>query len=240
VRAIGDRDGDGLKDSNEPDFVRHEARPGQVFHLGGDDQVEIRVLSVNGDTSGTAQDISLDPSVAEIDENPGSLILLVSSSDFEYLTTGDATSDDWKSEPDTEEAIVDAHAIPEGHDIDVLKVSHHGSDTSTGEVFVESVRPELAIVSSGPTRHHLPKLTTLKVLETNGALVLVTGKATNWRGRYYQSRHKYDNGYVPTSTRHKQGTITVLVAADGSKYTVESENDPDFSRTFSARDEDNQ
>jgi beta-lactamase superfamily II metal-dependent hydrolase len=72
--------------------------------------------------------------------------------------------------------VIHANAIPGGHDIDVLKVAHHGSDTSSGKLFVESLRPELAIISSDRTTHRLPKLTSIKVLENTNATVLVTGR----------------------------------------------------------------
>jgi beta-lactamase superfamily II metal-dependent hydrolase len=34
-------------------------------------------------------------------------------------------------------------------DSDVLKVGHHGSKTSSGELFVELVKPQMAVISAG-------------------------------------------------------------------------------------------
>jgi len=48
------------------------------------------------------------------DENPGSVAALVRLGAFEYLTCGDATSDDGKKKADTEVALVDSNAIPGG------------------------------------------------------------------------------------------------------------------------------
>lgn len=241
LHYIGDSDGNGEKDPDEPGFVRHKAMPGQTFSLGHDGKVRIMVLSAAGDTSGTTYDLPLDPSKKEIDENPGSLIMLVTLNEFEYFTTGDATSDDWKNEPDTEEAVIKAHAIPGGDDIDVLKVSHHGSDTSNGKVFISHTKPEVAIINanSPETAHKLPKLTSIKVLEDNRALVLVTGSAKDKNGQYNQSKNNFDDGYIPRHLLDNRGTITILVNKVGLKYTVRCEKDPAFIRTYSARDCDN-
>ena len=39
-------------------------------------------------------------------------------------------------------------------DIDVLKVGHHGSKTSSGEEFIESIKPKYSIVSVGKNNRY--------------------------------------------------------------------------------------
>jgi competence protein ComEC len=57
----------------------------------------------------------------------------------------------------------------------VLKVGHHGSSTSTSEGFVESVRPELAVVSVGAhNKFRHPSLAVIERLERSGARVCRT------------------------------------------------------------------
>lgn len=226
VKYVGDPNGNGRKDAGEPGFVRHRAEPGETFTLGESGAVKIRVLSVRGDTAGNAYDLPLDPADRDIDENPGCLTQLITLNDFEYLSMGDATSDDWKNEPDTEEALISADAIPGGPDIDVLKVGHHGSDTSTGKRFAGSIRPEVAIISSDLAKDNLPKLTSIKVLDVNKAEVLVTGRARDKDGRFHQSTNAYDDDYEPVRLRDEVGTVTIRISPDGSKYTVTCENDP--------------
>lgn len=229
VRYVGDLNGNGIQDGNEANFARNKAIAGRKFSLSGN--TSIKILSVNGDTEGSCCDLPLDPSNKRIDENPGSVILLVSLGEFRYLTTGDASSDDWKREPDTEEALIHANALG-GKRVSILKVSHHGSDTSSGKVFIESVLPQLAIISSDyKSIHRLPKLTTLKILEMNNAQVLVTGRATNPAGKYHQSKNKFDDGFKPKHTIDKVGSITILVAKDGSKFSVTTEKRPDVTVT---------
>jgi len=64
------------------------------------------------------------------------------------------------------------------HDIDVLKVAHHGSSTSTGQSFLNTVRPEYAVVSAGlGNRYGHPKSDTLTRLINSGTKVLGTYKS---------------------------------------------------------------
>lgn len=61
---------------------------------------------------------------------------------------------------------------------DVLKVAHHGSDTSTLENFLDQVKPEIAIISVGKDNEFaLPSLRVIKRLERLGSRVLRTDEA---------------------------------------------------------------
>lgn len=71
--------------------------------------------------------------------NDASVVLLVDLRDVEILLTGDI-------EDAAERAIVDSGLA---RDIDVLKVAHHGSKTSSGVDFLEAFDPEFALISAG-------------------------------------------------------------------------------------------
>ena len=61
------------------------------------------------------------------------------------------------------------------HDLDVLKVAHHGSGTATTDAFVEQMRPRVAVVSAGlgnPYGH--PSPATVQRLSDSGARVFRT------------------------------------------------------------------
>lgn len=80
-------------------------------------------------------------------------------------------------------------------DIDILKVSHHGSKTSSSEAFLSMVTPEVAVISAGEgNRYDLPDEETLEALATVGAEV-------------YRTDH---HG-------------TVVIWTDGSQYSVTTE-----------------
>lgn len=69
------------------------------------------------------------------DTNSMSLVLLLEYKEQSFLLTGDIPAD--------KESLI------ETHDADVLKVSHHGSKTSTSQTFLEAMKPEDAIISVG-------------------------------------------------------------------------------------------
>lgn len=58
---------------------------------------------------------------------------------------------------------------------DVLKVAHHGSKNSTSEEFLQSVSPEIALISAGKeNRYGHPHEETLLRLETCGCQIYNT------------------------------------------------------------------
>ncbi len=71
-------------------------------------------------------------------ENDNSVVAKLQAGSVSFLLTGDA-------EEDAEQSMMDA-----GLDLqsDVLKVGHHGSDTSTTQSFLDSVNPSYAIISA--------------------------------------------------------------------------------------------
>ncbi len=73
------------------------------------------------------------------DTNDTSIVLRVDHGENSFLFTGDMET---AAEDDLLAAGCDL-------DVDVLKVGHHGSSTSTGYVFLREVMPEYAIISCG-------------------------------------------------------------------------------------------
>ncbi|MDA1102839.1 MAG: DNA internalization-related competence protein ComEC/Rec2 [Gemmatimonadetes bacterium] len=139
------------------------ARAGQRLEI---DEVEFRVLH--------PREPLIDPSEA----NASSVVLLVSWRGFQALLTGDAYVD------------VERHLIDEVGDLDLLKVGHHGSDTSTDSLFLSQARPEIALISVGRrNRYGHPSPGVVGRLERAGAVV-----------------HRTD----------REGAIRVLVRPDGA------------------------
>ncbi|MEX6331620.1 ComEC/Rec2 family competence protein [Staphylococcus haemolyticus] len=56
--------------------------------------------------------------------------------------------------------------------IDILKVGHHGSKTSSSESFINLIKPTISIISSGKNnKYHLPNRETLQTLSTNSSIL---------------------------------------------------------------------
>lgn len=100
----------------------------------------------------------------EADLNGQSMILLLEYQGIRILFTGDTG---W----DAEQAI-----LPLGH-IDILKVGHHGSSTSTGDALLEDTTPALAVISCGEDNAYgHPHRKTLQRLRANDVSVLRTDR----------------------------------------------------------------
>ena len=77
----------------------------------------------------------------------------------------------------TEKQIIDKYNLP---DIDVLKVGHHGSKTSSSEEFINEMNPQYSIISVGkknkyghPNKEALDSLSDSKIYRTdlNGSIM---------------------------------------------------------------------
>ena len=96
-------------------------KPGETFMLGG---AFVEILS---------------PTKASDEPNNTSIVMKVTLGETSFLFTGDA-------EREEEQDILNA-----GYDLSatVLKVGHHGSDTSTTYPFLREIMPEYAVISCG-------------------------------------------------------------------------------------------
>jgi competence protein ComEC len=145
----------------------HQGRRGERFAL---DSVRFSVLHPDPQWPGWGEDV-----------NEDSLVLLIEYGAFQALFTGDAG---FRAEADMR-----GHTRP----VDVLKVGHHGSRGSTGEEWLDSLRPRAAVISVGQNNYGHPSPETLTRLRRRGVAV--------WR-------------------TDRDGSVTVTT--DGRQMTVES------------------
>lgn len=100
--------------------------------------------------------------------NDASLVLRLKYGTRTALLTGDI-------ERDAEAALV--KVAPKKLRTDLLKVAHHGSDTSSTQPFLEAARPAIAFISSGVrNRYDHPRRSTLENLAEIGAFTLRTDR----------------------------------------------------------------
>lgn len=145
----------------------HPARRGERFVLDG---VGFTVLHPDPGWHGSGEDV-----------NEDSLVLLVEFGAFQALFAGDAGF------PAEAEMRSRAPAV------DLLKVGHHGSRGSTGDEWLDSLRPQAAVISVGQNKYGHPSPPTLHRLR----------------------RHRVD------VWRTDQGGA-ITVTTDGARMTVEA------------------
>lgn len=105
--------------------------------------------------------------------NENSIIIELTYGEKKFLFTGDAETANEK--------------LRDWDDIDVLKVAHHGSRTSSSKEFLEQVKPEYAIISCGlnndyghPHKEVLNRLKGIKIYRTDEeGTILVTSDGEN-------------------------------------------------------------
>jgi competence protein ComEC len=115
--------------SSEPMLDAALGRAGQSFALDATTTVEILYPS---ETDATAP-------LPEGDINNGSVVMLLRHGGFTALLTGDA-------EAPVEATLMARGVLPA---VDVLKVGHHGSSSSTTPGLLDAIRPTIAVISSG-------------------------------------------------------------------------------------------
>ncbi len=118
-----------MADASKKDVSVTLARAGHAFMLDPTTSVQVVYPSATDATS----------SLPGGDINNGSVVVLVGYGGFTALLPGDA-------EAPIEAALVSREALPV---VDVLKVGHHGSNSSTNPELLDAIRPSLAIISSG-------------------------------------------------------------------------------------------
>ena len=147
-------------------------KAGDEFSLGG---AQVRILG---------------PTDPQAEGNNSSIVLKVTFGDTSFLFTGDA-------EREEEQELLES-----GYDLEstVLKVGHHGSDTSTSYLFLRTVNPQYAVISVG---------------------------ADNTYGHPTEAvLSRLRDADVKTYRTDLQGTITAV--SDGKKVTFQTERNADI------------
>ncbi len=125
---------------------------GDIIHAG------ISVLEIMGPPASFLKSTDL---------NDSSLIIKATVGNMTALLMGDATKE-------VEERL-------DVHQVDILKVGHHGSKNSSSKSFIDKVRPDIALISSGkgnkyghPAKEALERLASVRVLRTDieGSIVI--------------------------------------------------------------------
>ncbi len=146
--------------------------------------------------------------VRRLDANNASFVLWIGHGERSALLTGDIEKEG--------EADLLAHRRQDLQ-ADLLKVAHHGSDTSSTPPFLDAVRPSVAFISSGVrNRYEHPRPSTLRNLESRNIFTLRTdqwGSLTWHTDGQNQWTSACDSAIVSPWTKAKQTAPTAFTPA---------------------------
>ena len=128
-----------LTDENElmkQIYLAAESAGSRVVRFASGDYLDLGCC-LRGDVLWPRGDVIVD------NVNDASLALLFREGSFELFAAGDLSAE-------YEEIIVDSHPM----DVDALKVSHHGSKSSTSDKFLSVIKPEVSFISAGKSNSY--------------------------------------------------------------------------------------
>ena len=139
--------------------------------------------------------------------NENSLVVRISYGCFAALLTGDIG------------LVAESVLVGRVGDADLLKVGHHGSDASTGDAWLDAVRPRAAVISVGPNSYGHPSEAVLQRLRSRGIELFRTdsGGTVTVRtdGRYFE----VSQGGTLTIAEALQCLIRPLLRSRNSSWT---------------------
>jgi competence protein ComEC len=157
----------GATNDTAPYFALESA----VEKEGGERLVARRGMRIDLGSGVSARVLFPDRSMEGVETNTGSIVLKLEYGEHSFLLTGDSPSA-------IEDYLVSLNA--NDLDVDVLKLGHHGSRTSTSALFVEAASPDVAVISAGKdNRYGHPHREVLQTLEQFG----VKSRSTAEEGR---------------------------------------------------------
>ncbi len=201
---------------------RYAIQLGQTIDIGGG--VTMKCVATDGYVINYGKVVNSTSS-----ENDLSVGFLLNYSSFQYFTGGDLGGES------TYYADNETPLAPQVGDVDAFKINHHGSQYSTNQTFVNTLKPEVGIITVGtntyghPTQVVLDRLAnancfmylteagsggtvpTGKGVVANGNIIIkTTGKS--YTVSYGSTTHSYPGdgtkNYSPTSVTVSVGTIS--------------------------------
>ncbi len=147
-----------------PDIAEEDGEKTAVLALAERYGVEVRYVTEKTEASVGDAALTLYPPVGEGGANELGLTVVCTLGEFDTLITGDMDSK-------TERVLVSTYALP---DVEVLLVGHHGSRYSTSKELLETVTPEVGVVSVGSNSYGHPTDEALMRLTDEGIAVYRT------------------------------------------------------------------
>ncbi|MBR4091639.1 MAG: MBL fold metallo-hydrolase, partial [Mogibacterium sp.] len=137
----------------------------KVFYIGPDTRIDI------------SDDVSIeviwpvevsDEPIAADDPNEHNTVYMIHYKEIKIMVTGDLLEED-------EQEMIKYYQGTDTLECDILKVTHHGSKSSSSEAFLDAVHPEIAVIQCGRNNFYgHPHKQTLDRLEKRGIQIFRT------------------------------------------------------------------
>lgn len=190
------------------DAVKDETHENVVFLAPPTELPLATGLSIQVVTGGGAYIDATTQQVVDLDvddANAKSIGLLITFKKFKFFVAGDLGGQ-------AKHQYIENKVAPFVGDIDVLRVSHHGSDTSTHQPFLASVKPEVALISTGSDNNYgHPRKAVIQRL-----------KASDPQMKIYQTEEGDQTSQYKTLAS-VEGLVSgnLVISTDGNcKYTI--------------------
>ncbi|MYL34306.1 MBL fold metallo-hydrolase [Pontibacillus yanchengensis] len=154
------------------------------------------------------------------DNNASSIVLKVTRGNIDFMLMGDAEAED--------EIEI---AKPYDVEAEILKVSHHGSDTGSAPSFIDEVSPEVGVLSYGADNNYgHPTDEVVRRLKEAGAELYSTAEAgdivVKTNGETYDVEAQPFNPDVEPNPKPSPSVINIVnVGLDSEIVTIENTND---------------
>ena len=155
-------------------------RPAQSEEAGEDDLTELRQLADQANCidfewpAGCIVSLGRKACMTKLWPVEGSYVSGNGASQVMYVRQGEADlllmAD---LEQSDETSLIHAYGLP---DVDVLRVGHHGSSSSTSRLLLQNTRPEIAIISVGRNSYGHPHAAVIESLHEAGSAVFRTDR----------------------------------------------------------------
>ena len=151
-------------------------------------------------------------------ENDFSICLRITFNKFVYITCGDLTGYEFERSGDGYMYHdVESSVAPMVGEVDVLHINHHGSKTSTNEVWANTLKPTVAIASCGKVTF-APAKRVMKNLYNVKSQVYTTGLCYNGGGsKYYDGMIRMNDDVVITVPQDKDYYVITNSKAEKKK-----------------------
>ncbi len=178
-------------------------KPGWKISVG---DLTVRCVAVNGSTEHRKYD------GAPLDENAASAAFLITFGKFHYFVGGDLTGGGLQGFSNS--ADIESHVAGEVGQVDVLRLNHHGSATSSNAAFLKTLNPAAVVISTDqaplnnqlflwPARAVLDRLMPLNRL----IAIYVTGDVSTGGGLTDDDKKK---------VKTQQGDIVITTTGEGT------------------------